>query len=361
MPAVKKSQLTLKQKKELNKAYFNASNPASYGGIKRLVNATQIHPKLVQNWLNDQWSYALHKPVRKKFPRRKYVVRGLNHQWQMDLMDMQKYAKDNSGYRYILLAIDIFSRQAYAVAVKSKHGQEVAKALESILENVHPKLIQCDRGLEFYNAHVGAVMAKYNIEMFSIHSENKASLAERAIRTIKERLFRIFTHQSSYRWVDVLSDVIVAYNNSYHRGLKHIPSLVTKRNEVDIWIKQYSNLVKDVENTKFKVGDRVRISKNKGLFSKGYLQNWTDEVFTISRVNTKYKPAMYNLNDYNGESIEGSFYENELSKTTIKEYRIEKILRTKTVNNKKLALVKWLGYREPSWIDYNSVHGLNDK
>lgn len=364
MPAVRKSlpRITQKQKRELSKVYYNASNPASYGGINRLAEETQIHPSLVENWLSQQWSYALHKPVRKRFNRRRYVARGINHQWQMDLIDMQKYTRENSGYRYILIAIDVFSRQAYAQAVKSKQGQEIARALELMFEEVHPRIVQSDLGLEFYNSHVGAVMAKYDIELFSVYSENKAAIVERLIRTIKERLFRIFTHQSSYRWVDVLSKVISAYNNSYHRGLKHIPSLVNKTNEVDIWIKQYSDVVKGTEsNAKFAIGDKVRISKNKGIFFKGFTQNWTDETFTITHVNTKYRPTMYKLSDYEGNEIKGGFYEYELSKSNIDEYRIERIIKTKTdKNNKKLALVKWLGYKEPTWIDYNSVHRLNE-
>lgn len=358
MPVVKKFRLTEKQKRNLSKIYYDASKPASYGGINRLAEEARVHPKLTQLWLNQQWSYALHKPIRKKFFRRRYVARGINHQWQMDLIDMQKYSRENGGYRYILLAIDVFSRQAYAQPLKSKQGKDVAEALELIFEKEKPRLVQTDLGLEFYNSHVGAVMEKHDVELFSVHSDYKAAMCERLIRTLKERLFRIFTRQSSYRWVDVLQDVVSAYNNSYHRGLKHIPSQVNKTNEVDVWIKQYSDLTKG-SKPKFKVGDKVRISKNKGLFFKGYLQNWTDEVFTISQVNTKYNPIMYRLTDVDGQVIRGSFYETELSKSDIQEYRIERIIRTKTIGNKKLALVKWMGYKEPSWIDYNSVHKLN--
>lgn len=358
MPAVKKSRLTPKQKRKLNEIYFDASNPASYGGIQRLAKEAQVHPNLAQLWLNQQWSYALHKPVRKRFNRRRYVTRGLNHQWQMDLVDMQKYSRENNGFRYILLAMDVFSRQAYAQPLKSKQGKDVAEALERMFEMEKPRLVQTDLGLEFYNSHVGAVMEKYDIELFSVHSDYKAAMVERLIRTLKERLFRIFTKQSTYRWVDVLPDVLNAYNNSYHRGLKHIPSQVNKTNEADVWIKQYSDLVKSIKS-KFKIGDLVRISKNKGIFFKGYLQNWTDEVFTISEVNTKYNPTLYKLKDSDGEEIKGSFYEYELSKSDIQEYRIERIIRTKTEGKRKRALVKWVGYKEPTWIDYNSVHKLN--
>ena len=359
MPVVKKStQITQKEKNTLKKVYFDASNPASFGGVHRLAEETKLHPKKVSEWLKNQWAYSLHKPVRKKFLRRKYVSRGINHQWQADLMDMQKYARENNGFRYILIAIDIFSRQAYAMPVKNKQGPEIANAIDLMFQDVRPMYLQTDLGLEFYNSHVRNVLDKYNVELFSVYSENKAALVERLIRTIKERLFRIFTHQGNYRWVDALPKVLSAYNNSYHRGLKDIPSRVNEANETDVWIKQYSKLTKG-EDPKFKVGDRVRISKNKRIFDKGYLQNWTDEVFTITSVNTKYSPILYTLKDSNDEDIKGSFYARELQLVTTDDYRIERVIRIKTINGKKQALVKWLGYTEPTWINYDDIHTIH--
>ena len=357
MPVVKK--LTQKEKNKLRKVYYDASNPASYGGVQKLADKTNIHPQEVKTWMQNQWPYTLHKVARKKFPRRKYVSRGLNIQFQADLMDMQKYARENNGFRYILIAIDIFSRQAYAMPTKSKQGPEIARALDLILQDVQPKYLQTDLGLEFYNSHVKNVLDKYEVELFSVYSENKAALVERLIRTIKDRLFRIFTHQGNYRWIEALPNVLGAYNNSYHRGLKHVPALVNKRNETDVWIKQYSKLTSAKEQ-KYQVDDRVRISKNKKLFDKGYLQNWTDEVFTISSVDTKYTPTLYTLVDTNGDKIKGSFYSHEIQLATTKDYRIEKIIRTKLVNRKKQALVKWVGYTEPTWINYDSIHTTNN-
>lgn len=361
MPVVKNNtQLLPEEKQKLKEIYYDASNPASYGGIKKLSQTARIHPKKVIKWLMSQWPYTHHKPVRKKFNRRKYVSKGLHHQWQIDLMDMQKYSRENSGMKYILTIIDIFSRQGIAIPVKNKTGPVIADALEEVFErSTKPYFIQSDLGLEFYNTHVKKVLDKYNIELFSVHSELKACIVERFIRTIKEKLHRIFTHHGNYRWIDVLPDVIKAYNNSYHRGLKHIPSKVTKVNEADIWIKQYSNLVKG-KNPKFKIGDRVKISVNKRIFTKGYLQRWTDEDFFVANIDMKYNPVIYTLVDINGEEIKGSFYEYELQKVDNTEelYRIERVIRTKTTNGKKLALVKWIGYKEPSWINYNEIKHL---
>jgi hypothetical protein len=309
--------------------------------------------------LKTQWVYSLHKPARKKFPRRKYVSRSINYQWQADLMDMQKYSRENEGYRYILIVIDLFSRKAYAEPVKSKSGPDMVDALEKILIEARPSYLQTDQGLEFYNIHVKQLLDKYNVELFSVYSDKKAAVVERLIRTIKEKLFKIFTRNGNYKWLDVLPLVIKAYNNSYHRGLKNIPSQVNKTNEIDVWIKQYSDLIKGTK-PKFKVGDRVRTSIHKSIFSKGYTQKWTDEEFIISNVNTKYNPILYSLVDLNGNNIKGSFYENELQ-LSLQDglYRIDRIIRTKTIGKKKMALVKWIGYDEPSWINYKDISHIN--
>ena len=104
-----------------------------------------------------------------------------------------------------------------------------------------------------------------------------------------------------------------------------------------------------VKTPKFSVGDKVRISKKKGIFEKGYTPKWTEKIFTISKIQYT-DPVTYKITaDYNGEEIKGSFYEQELQKTTQETFRIEKIIRKK--GNK--SLVKWLGYPANfnSWVD----------
>lgn len=357
--------LTAKEKKKLKEVYYDASNPASYGGVKRVAQATNIDQKKVAEWLSKEWTYALHKPVKRNFPRRRYVSRGRNHQWQCDLVEMQKYSRENQGYRYILTVIDVFSRFAYALPLKNKSGPEVASTLENLFAAAAtetPKYLQCDQGLEFYNTNVKNVLDKYNIELFSVYSEKKAALVERFNRTLKEKMYRAFTHRGNYRWYDILPQLVDSYNNSYHRGLKHIPAKVNDYNETDIWLKQYADLSSGGggKKAKYKIGDHVRITKYKTVFSKGYLQNWTDEEFIISEINTKYSPILYTLTDLNNEKVKGSFYEHELQKAGSELYRIERILRTRTAaNGRKEALVKWMGYKTPTWTDYSNIQTIN--
>lgn len=324
MPAARRKRLasrTPTAEQVLARTYFNAPHPASLGGINRLAKSVKQKPAQVQKWLEQQPTYALHKPVRYKFPRRSYMTRGVNEQWQADLVEMQHYSRINKGYRYILCVIDIFSRYAYARPIKSKSGPDVAAALGDILHTsgVSPKYLQTDQGLEFYNQHVKQLLARQGIELFSVYSEKKAAIVERFQRTLQDRMYRAFTYQANNHWLDLLPQLLDNYNHSYHRSIKTTPASVSQQNETDIWTNQYSKVVKPKPNapTKFQVGDHVRIPKVRTVFKKGYLKKWTDEVFIIDSINTKYKPILYTLKDLNHDIIQGSFYVQELQRAVL--------------------------------------------
>ena len=346
---------------KLSKHYFDPKKPGSFSGARSLKKYTSANENDVKNFLSKQWTYTLHKPVRQKFIRRRYVTSGMNRQWQADLVDMSGFSKENGGYKYLLTVIDIFSRYAYARPLKTKTGMEVSTALKSIFEEngeTAPKFLQTDQGKEFYNQHVLSLCNTYNTKLFSVFTEQKSPIVERWNRTLKERMYRYFTYQGNHRWVDVLPRLVESYNNSYHSSIDQTPSSVNKRNEMKVWLKQYSNLKKaSMSDASFQAGDRVRITKKRGNFTKGYLPGWTDEEFTINSINTKYKPLLYYLEDDDGELIQGGFYKQELQKVNNpdKVYRIEKILKTKGFGKNKKAYVKWMGYKNPSWIHSSSI------
>ena len=358
MPVVRKRKLST-PKNLLSEIYFNAQRPGSFGGVNHLAKVSKLPQKTVQKFLSQQWTYQFHKPVRNKFPRRRYIVRGVNEQWQADLVEMQHFHYENKGYRYILCVIDVFSRYVYTRPLKNKTGKEVADALDSIFEITFPKRLQTDQGNEFYNQHVRTVLEKYGIELFSVYSDKKAAIVERFQRTLKERMYRAFTYQSNHKWLDLLPKLTESYNHSYHRSIKTMPANINKTNETAVWLQQYGNIQKNPV-IKFQIGDTVRIPKTKTPFSKGYEEKWTDEIFTISFINTKYKPELYTLVDSQGETISGSFYSQELQKVDNQDniYRIEKVLQTKTIGKRKHSLVKWKGYKEPTWIDSAAIQNI---
>ena len=145
--------------------------------------------------------------------------------------------------------------------------------------------------------------------MYSTYNEGKSVVAERFIRTLKNKLFKHMTAVSKSVYFDVLDDIVNKYNNTVHRTIKMKP--------IDVTSDSYAEYNEDsnVTKPKFKVGDHVRISKYKNIFAKGYTQNWSEEIFVVSKIKNTV-PWTYVISDLNGEPITGSFYEKELQKTS---------------------------------------------
>ena len=182
--------------------------------------------------------------------------------------------------------------------------------------------------------------------MYSANNEGKSVIAERFIRTLKSKIYKYMTSISKNVHIDKLDDIVRKYNNTYHTSIKMKP--------IDVKDNTYIDFKKEVndKDPKFKVGDHVRISKYKNIFAKGYMPNWSEEIFAINKVKNTV-PWTYVFNDLNGEEIIGTCYEKNLQKTDQKEFRIEKVLKKK---GDKLY-VKWKGYDNSfnSWIDKKDI------
>jgi hypothetical protein len=175
-----------------------------------------------------------------------------------------------------------FLEVRFRVPVKDKRGPTVADAFERIFAERVPNMMQTDRGLEFLNAHVQRSLpqARRPSLFQSLNDDIKAALVERFNRTLKSRLYRYMTHRHTNRWIDALKDIVHSYNRSHHRSIGMAPIDVTSDNEDEIVRRLYPP--KPPLKYKYDVGDRVRIVKYKHVFQKGYLPNWTDEIFEIS-------------------------------------------------------------------------------
>nr|AUH25525.1 INT [Spodoptera frugiperda]DAC81443.1 TPA_asm: integrase [Spodoptera moth adintovirus 1] len=300
----------------------------------------------------------IHKTARRNFLRRSVVLKGIDDLWQADLMDMQNLRKYNKGYNYILIVIDCFSKYAWTRPLKSKNKLDVTHAFERILLDSHrkPDNLQTDMGTEFYNNAFQALMKTYKINHYSSFSTKKASIVERLIKTIKNKLYKYFSLHGNYKWLGKPLEVTLeSYNNTKHRTIKLKPIDVCKSNEQIIKenILKANKHVSIPYKPKFKIGDYVRISKYKHNFEKGYTPNWSTELFTVKKINNTI-PVTYHIQDQRKQAILGTFYEQELQKSNYPGvYLIEKVLRKK---GKKLY-VKWLGLNnnENSWIDKTAL------
>jgi hypothetical protein len=193
-------------------------------------------------------------------------------------------------------------------------------------------------------------------------------VVERWNRTIKDRMWRYFTHMNTKRYIDVLQDIIASYNSSWHSSIKATPESVTVDNEDEVRsvLYPYQSVA---TKYRFSPGQQVRISKTKLHFEKGYVGNWSEEIFVIHEVKKRHRPV-YKLKDLQGTAIEGVFYEPELQRVRkrTKEdlFVIEKVIQTKGAGRAKKHLVKWrgevirihstAGFRQATLSRYNVHH-----
>lgn len=354
----------------LKTIYYNVKHPAGLSSIRKLADASGYSYKTVKTWLKSQPAYTLHKQARKRYPTRAYLVHDIDEQWQADLMDMSSISRYNTGHRFVLTVIDIFSRYGWARPLKSKHGLGVARAFKSIFDTDQriPKRIQTDQGTEFENRHVRQLFNEHHIELFSVKSAFKAALVERFNRTLKHKLWRHFTSHLTQNWTKVLPDIVDSYNHSVHRIIKTKPADVNYAN-VDEIREIFHQQQQQRPNTivgDINIGDKVRISKVKSVFAKGYLPNWTEEIFTVAEINRKFSPTTYKLRDYNNELIEGSFYRHEIQPIIHDDddsFIIEKVIQRRKRGAELWYLVKWMGYPSSmnSWVRRSDIFRLSNR
>jgi len=263
-------------------------------------------------------SYTLHKPARHKYRRRMVTSPCLNNLWQADLIILDKLARWNNGYKYLLVTIDALSRFARVVPLKRKTGEEVSKAFSNIFRTVKCNYLQCDFGKEFYCKDVDEVFTRFGVKKFSTYSDTKACVAERLIRSIMMKIQKYLTHFKTKRYIDVLPKLIKSYNGSVHRSINVSPSNVNERNQMQVWFQSFKKMYSaKKQSPSFAPSNLVRIKINKGVFEKGYKQTFSDKIYTISEV-LKTVPIVYKLSDENGLVL-GSFYEDELCKVLLED------------------------------------------
>ena len=266
-------------------------------------------------WTN-QLAKELHKPVKRKFRKRRVFTPAVNWIWACDLADLSAYKRFNNGYKYLLCVIDTFSKYGYLIPMKLKNAEETAKAFENLFrsEKDHPSFCWMDKGGEFWNEKVKNVMKKYDVKMYTTENEEKSCIVERWIRTMKTIMFRYFTAARTRNYISVLPKMVSKYNNTYHRSIKCTPTQAKiPRNYQMVFDSLYPPLAKPAKAV-FKIGDVVRIVKKKKEFEKGFLPNFTEELFKVTKVcNTN--PVTYKLDDLEGESVIRTFYKQELQKS----------------------------------------------
>jgi IS30 family transposase len=358
----------MSNEKLLKKVYYGLDSPAAYAGVRRVYEEAKrrdqsVRLKDVREYMQQQRVYTMHRPLRRRFPRLKTRPSGLHTDWQADLAIFDKLAADNDGYKYLLVCVDVLSRKMYVAPVRSKSPKHVIEAFEQIFIGLNgnlPHKIYTDRGLEFEAKRMHEFFKEKEIEKRVVFSPDvHASIAERANRTIKERLYRYFSEQNTVRWVDAVQKIVERINSTPNRTTGIEPEKVNFKNARKLYERLYKEDQRTDSRHPLSTEQIVRISKEKGKFEKSFLPNYTDELFRVRFVNTSHYPTSYKLADLDGEEIQGVFYREELVPTSFDEtsHRIAEVLKTRVRKGVKEHFVRWIGYGENhnSWISDKDI------
>lgn len=355
--------LSENKKQILLKLYEDYRSPSGLSGINMLFKAAKIaHPHItlqeIKHFLAGQNSYTLHKITPRRFTRRKTIASGPKNIITCDLADMSSISSHNDGVRYLLIGLDVFSRYMSVKKLINKNSKTVTEHLELMLDEPAFKgtrKIFCDRGAEFTNNNVKQMYERKKIKFYSTHSQEiKSGLIERHIRTLKTKIYKFLTHTKSQRYIDVLNDLVSAYNSSPHRGLKGLTPLtvhfhLSPRDIRELYFRMYSYRPPQAKQTHtLPVGQTVRVSSTarQNIFHKSHKILNTREIFRIRKTDVKLGVRGYFLEDLLKEEIQGVFYRDELIPTLLPavfDFEIIKTLKDKKTQKVK-HLVEWVGY-----------------
>mgnify|MGYP001047056352 CR=1 FL=1 len=349
--------------RRLENIYYDPSSPGGFRGPEALYQeAARFIPLLtreqVYNFILKQASYTKHRQYRKIKRYRRVITKWPNYLWQIDLLDFSspRYARVNSGYKYILCCIDTFSKKLWTWPLRTKSGQEVHDALFYTILNSRPRVfkIQTDQGMEFFNRQfqgfLQRISTEHNLPIRLYHSwtDKKASIVERVQRTLRNRLGKYWERTGSLRWVDVLQDITTSYNNSFHRTIGMAPNDVTEQHTELIRRRMYpkprrgepgyekykrqrikNRISAKKAKEKIKIGDMVRVLTDRKIFAKESDKNFTNEIFRVVEIRDPtrlgfsydFEPVTFKVErlgraprSRERTSINGSFYLSELQK-----------------------------------------------
>ena len=231
----------------LHKIWYDLKHPASFTGPDKLYRIVKKDGKFkigrhkIRQWLQDQDSYSLSRNTVRKFRRSRYVVNTIDSLWEIDLAQFDSFQSENLGVKYLLFVIDVFSKHLWIESLKDKTHKSVLKALKKILSGSRrPTSIRSDLGKEFVNKYVRGYLSKEGINTYYSQNETKSAVVERSIRSIKTIMYTYFRHKQTYKYIDVIQDMVASYNKRPHRSLGgYTPSEVNKQNADEVRLSAY--------------------------------------------------------------------------------------------------------------------------
>ena len=314
---------------------------------KQLKKKTKATLRKTRAWLDQQNVFTLHKPAIRAFKRNHYIVTNIDDVWETDIIDLKAYKLNNNQFSYLLTIIDIFTKYAWVVPLKTKSATDVLKAFRGVLQSSKrkPRILRSDRGKEFKNRFFKPFLDANGIQQQFPQTTSlfKCAVVEVFNKTLKSKMFRYFTYRSGSgkksvyrRYIDVLQDIVTAYNHTVHGTTKMRPADIEPHHVPMV----YRNTHRKHRNIryqfpKFTINDFVRVVKKKTLLNSGIGEQWNPEIFIVDNVIEKNPYPLYKLRDLQARKINGKFYAQELQKLTIPADTPIEILKVKGLDKNR--------------------------
>lgn len=310
----------------LLKNYVTPGHPSFLQGMtgwRQYVHNTakgkRISAGHLKQWQSSINAYARHRQTKRPRTFNPIFVYNRRELLQIDLADVSQLAKQNNGVKYLLTAIDTFSRKAWVKTLQNKLAESVLLAFQSILDDMStplPKKLLCDQGKEFKNKDFLDYLSQINMPMIHLYSAQKAAHVERFNGTLKRLVFSYLTLSQSKRYFDALPKLLQTYNSRVHRAIGMSPNMADlPRNHTKVLetvMQTYNKVRRKRKKPVYQVGDKVYVQKADKKFKRGYEESFRTEVFEVDRVDTGKIIPLYFLKDIENEPVEGGWYAEEL-------------------------------------------------
>lgn len=344
-------------KEVLRKRYRTPDDVLAFSGRTKVAKELSTSAEKVHNEiLSHNFAYGLHRFYKKPKYVNPYFTYFPREQIQLDLIDIKHLASDNDNIKYLLAAIDIFTRKAWVYPLPDKKATSCVTQIRQLLKDVGPflpKTLMFDRGSEFINKLVQNLLEQYKIKVILPNTEAKAAYVERFNLTLQTKLYMYMTQNNTPRYIDILAKTLSSYNKQKHSSLGNIfsPDEAEKDENIAgvrrIQMERRKKLIHigSKMKSKFKIGDIVRIKTQQTKFSRGYKEKFSDEYFRIIKIENKLAIPTYRIRSLNvDDEIQGIFYANELQVVKGDIYMVEKILKTRKHRGKTEYLIQWTGF-----------------
>ena len=334
---------------DINSEYLS-DKPHSYGGKYRLYNIFKkgdVDRALKNN--NIYSRFKQHRKSKKYSPIYVYRKREL---FQSDVVFFtnKEFVDVNHGYKYLFTTIDVFTKMAWVYPMKDNKCKTVMECFKDILDKCgeKPERLNSDRGSELICKQFEKYLKDNEIHHYLSYSLRKCPVIERFNLTIQSLLYKIMRKNNSYELVRFLDQAMNIYLHRKHRTIKMSP-MEAEKNENGkkirrTYFEKYRDANMKQQKAKFSVGDSVRIYKERGTFHRGYNEDFTEEIFTITKVLRNLPVPRFKIKEYSGNDVIRNFFQDELIHYNPPEFYEIDVLDTRGMGKKKEYLVHYRGW-----------------